>query len=259
MSAITNYFPSKKRRRSSVNKGVVWQASAPMRFIPRGVRQSYSTGYRKRNIRTAGYLGLEHKFFDTEFSAANIGAGMTNALKETDAFGLFCPQQGSGESGRDGRKCVIKSIDINGLITVSAASFSLPALGRYILKIWVVLDTQTNGAQLAPTDVFTDDNILSHKNLEHGNRFKILFARTIDTGVCTIHSDALTNFKGCGGRVPFKMFKRVNIPVFFDASTGAVTDITTNSIHLLVQADHTMAAGEPTCDIAYRSRCIFVG
>lgn len=249
-----SYFRSSKKRYPSA------KSSSSRRAVrPRSSQyQRSSTPSRRRNVRTAGYLGIENKFHDQSFVETEIAATVTGAIQETATYGLFCPTQGSGEGDRDGRRARMKNIHIKGYIRTDGASFSQPDNADFHVMLRLVQDKQTNGSQMSPTDYLTDKADLSFRNLEHSRRFKTLWAKDIIIGMDGIHSDALTNFKGAGQTRYFECYKNVDIPVQFESSGPAIADISDNSIHFLAIASQDVA-GAPACNLKYESRVTFVG
>lgn len=154
-------------------------------------RRLFSQPYRRRrylagnpNPRTAGFLGVEHKFLDMTYAPTNIANTLACATGEADptsgsANCLSCPAVGDSEQQRDGRKIVIESIHIKGNIYRTAeAATAIADPGRCVL--FLVLDTQTNGAAINSEDVFKsiggtlDQSVDCHRNLLFGNRFRVL-------------------------------------------------------------------------------------
>lgn len=162
----------------------------------------------------------ELKFFDTALSF------LFDTTREVPATGqLALIPQGDTESTRDGRQAVIKSVQIRGVITLTPGAL---AQATCVCYMYLVLDTQTNGAAAAITDVFTS-NVMSSNLLQLNNsgRFRILkkwiwkFAPT--AGVTTAWNDMV---------VPVEFYKRCNIPMDWNSTTGAITEIRSNNIFL---------------------------
>lgn len=147
------------------------------------------------------------------------------------ATGQLCLiPQGDTESTRDGRKAVIKSIQIRGsLLYTPGAS----AQGSHICYLYVVLDTQTNGAAAAITDVFTSNACQKNMlQLNNSGRFRILkkmvFAFNNMAGVTTAFSNIVK---------PLEFYKRCNIPIDWNSTAGAITEIRSNNIFLIAGTD----------------------
>lgn len=169
--------------------------------------------------------GGELKFFDTALSF-NIDA--TGEVPATGQLNLI--PQGVTESTRIGRKCVLKSI----LIKMNAANVpGAGAQGAANCSIFLIQDTQTNGAAAAATDVFTGTNFtLGLRNLSNGSRFRILkeWNMTFNptAGVTTAWSNTIRHLTH---------FAKLNIPLEFSSTAGALTELRTNNLFLMASTD----------------------
>lgn len=130
----------------------------------------------------------ELKFFDTAL------AFTVDATGEVPATGqLSLIPQGVTQSTRIGRQCVIKSIQIRGTAFMQPAAGS----GTGVSIIYVILDTQANGAAASVTDVFEGSNLATQlPNMDNNQRFKILkrfvIAQTSASGVAGALSPVIT-------------------------------------------------------------------
>lgn len=210
--------PSKrpsKRSRPTLNQ----VAQAVVKRYPGLVR---SGGNYARYGGNANRLGLvpERKFFDT---ALAFSFDVTGEVPATGQLALI--PQGDTESTRDGRLAVLKSIQIRGtLVCVPGVSGA-----NGVAFLYVVLDTQANGAAAAVTDVFTS-NVMSTNliNLNNSGRFRILAKK-----VWTFQATA-----GVSGAFPsqskqMEWYKKCEIPMDWSSTTGAITEIRSNNVFLL--------------------------
>lgn len=201
--------------------------------------------------RAAGYYGRysrssdgELKFFDTAL------AWNFDSTAEVPATGqLTLIPQGDTESTRDGRKAVIKSIQIRGSVYVS------PTTGGNVAgttQIWLVLDTQCNGAAAAFTDVFTSADVNSCMlNLNNSGRFRI-----IKHWIHKWNPEAGVTGAWNSKMMPVEFYKKCNIPVDWSSTTGALTEIRSNNLFLL--AGQT-GIGDDVPTFAGTCRLRFVG
>lgn len=182
-------------------------------------------------VRTGGNYGryagrnAEMKFFDTALSF-NIDA--TGEVPATGQLNLI--PQGVTESTRVGRKCVLKSIQMRGIVLFQPGAAATAASTAYI---YVVLDKQANGAAAAVTDVFTSANLASAMhNLSNSQRFVVLkkmkFTMAPMAGATTAYNNSTKTFD---------MFKKCNIPLEFSSTTGAITELRSNNVFLLAGTD----------------------
>lgn len=184
----------------------------------------------------------EKKFFDTAL-AFNVDATME--IPATGQLALI--PQGDTGSTRDGRQCTIESVQIRGefLFTPGAT-----ALGFDVIYMYLIQDTQANGAAAAVLDVFTSTAAASNNlNLENSKRFRILKKWVVPmnctAGVTTAYSPMA---------VPIEFFKKINIPMQFGTAAVDITQIRTNNLFLMAgtgqQDDLTQFAG--SCRLRFR-------
>lgn len=208
-------------------------------------------------IRSGGYTGrfsgpgAELKFHDVSL---NMTAASTITASTTGTTGLLnLIAAGDGQSNRDGRQCTIKNIYVNGRV-VWNPSTSID--GETIFYMWVVLDTQANGAAPSPQDVFQSTSNFPFEvlhNLENSKRFRILHKvqRKLKANVGTPAS----SLPGVYSQVTFN--KKVNIPLDFSGTTGAVTEVKSNNIFCIWAANPLSAPG--TCLFDGFARLRFYG
>jgi len=177
--------------------------------------------------RKSGFYGrfsgpnAELKFLDT---ALSFNIDRTLEVPATGQLALI--PQGQTESTRVGRSCTIRSVEIKGVINMTGA-----ATPDDVVSIYLIMDTQTNGAAAAATDVFTStDGPIALRNLEKSTRFTILkkwvFNMNAQAGVAAAYGAMARNIQ---------YYRKCNIPMLYDssASTGALTTITTNNLFLM--------------------------
>lgn len=165
----------------------------------------------------------EMKFFDTTvaFTFPTVASCSTSATTGN----IHIVPQGDTESTREGRKIIIKSIQIRGFFVLTPGA---DALATSIAYLTMILDRQCNGANPAITDVFTTNAMGSSMlNLSNDNRFKILkrfvVPLTSTAGVTTAYNSHSQ---------PLDYYNRCNIPITYDntAATGAIATTRQNSI-----------------------------
>lgn len=190
-------------------------------------------GYGQRGfLRTGGYYGRfnrvvqrpnqELKFWDTERSGDFDVTG--EVLGNSLPVGIAA---GTGEEQRLGRKIVIKKISINGIITQESAA----ANGCCMMAL--VLDKQCNGAVPTWTDIFEDQNFTTFNNLANSQRFKI-----IKKWYMVFNSNMITNIANnaylhADWRKLIRYNKKCNIPIEYDSTTGAITEIKSYNFFLV--------------------------
>jgi len=221
------------------------------------------------NRRTAGFLGLEKKFFDTAVAAVALNAASDASAGEFDPTALpgavaclSAPAQGDGEQNRDGKRIVIKSLQIKGQCAIPAQEGIADPPYPCKVFIAVVQDMQTNGAQLNSEDVFKNQMNTSAgaadplRNLLFASRFRVLKSGTYDLTPNNNGHLAANDFYHGGSLVDFEWFIPLEMPVNFNSGTTAViANVIDNSIHVIAYASSTF--NTPT--IQYNARIRFMG
>jgi len=218
------------------------------------------------NATTSGFLGIEKKFLDTRLSstAINSSGALASGMYDPDSGctgALSVPAQGDSEQNREGKRYVIDSLILKGyLLNPGSATSAIEASAKVFLA--VVLDTQTNGAQMTAATCFK--NLLGTaagaadpmKNLLSGKRFRILKSQVYDltpSGAFAASANFASNEvrRDFDWYIPFKG----GLPVNLNATNvnADVANVVDNSLHVV--AFSTLNG----CDIAYNARIRFQG
>lgn len=176
---------------------------------------------------------------------------------------LNCVPQDETESGRDGRKMSMKYISVFGLISTAPLANETDLSEQAHAVISLVMDTQTNGAQLASENVFVNPSanaagVVSHfRNLQYIERFKVLKTIHIALPIPSASSDAAGSYDTQGTSVRFSMNVPLNdIQVNFTSTTEAIANIVDNSLHIIA---YSLDTGSPAVKLTYNARLRFVG
>lgn len=221
-NAGSNLYQSLKKRR--VVRTAKSIANAIVAKAPGLVRRGGNYGRYGIAARQAGFAP-ELKFFDTALSF------LVDATGEVPATGqLALIPQGDTESTRDGRMAFIKSIQIRANVAFVPAAAATAATNVFV---YVILDTQANGAAAAATDVFTGTNFNTALiNLNNSGRFRILKKIMIPmnamAGVTTAYNNVVKSID---------YYARCNIKMDWSSTTGAITEIRSNNIFLMAGSD----------------------
>lgn len=226
------------------------------------VRGGYATRRRRRSLAA---LEVEKKFYDTS-------GGPTALTAPTDCTGgeydpsatsmISTPAVGDSEQNRDGKKIVINSVQVKGIVYNVPAELSANPPAQCNVFVALVLDTQSNGAQLNSEDVYK--NTLANantaasptRNLLFGSRFKVLKSETFDLSAHTLSHFAVDSFSYSGKGCTFEWFVPLNLTVNFNAgTTSSIANVIDNSLHIIAFASSTSTT--PT--LAYNARIRFVG
>lgn len=202
-----------------------------------------------------GPRNYELKFHDESLFSHALTNDLTAAaaLAELAANGQLCGiVQGSASNQRIGRCAYIKSVYIDGHITLPAAS---AAENNGYVTLWLVEDKQTNGAQMSvanflsnPTGTTTDADAL--QNLHYSDRFKLLAKRKILFPPRNTYGDGTTNDVGAQD-IPFNIYKRINIKKEHSGTGAVIADVTTSSLHLIAIRS---ASAHASTTISYNAR-----
>ncbi len=254
------------RRRKVMMRATV---SRPVTHRVRGARITAVSGRRMITRpqgvgpRTGGFTGIERKFYDTSLISGALTAPTDSTGGEHDESATICMNtiiQGDGESERDGRKATIQSAFVKGVIKcvkVANATVTVDATKVYVA---MVLDTQTNGAQLASELVFKNDSANANlaaspmRNMQYTQRFRILDTFEAVLADPNISWDG-TNMEQQGILLPFQLSSNLTFSTQYSASTETVANITDNSLHIIAFCSNTGLV--PT--INYNARVRFVG
>ncbi len=169
----------------------------------------------------------EVKFHDVDLNDAVISAvgSITDSIVKIAS--------GTGESQRDGRLCTVASVGWRYRLTlpeyVNAATPSPGDVARLIMY----LDRQANGATAAVTDILESADYQSFNNLSNKSRFLTLCDKKI-----VMNYDTLSGVTGAvDGAVKVyegNVYKKLNIPLEFSSTAGAITELRSNNIGVLL-------------------------
>lgn len=191
----------------------------------------------------------EKKFWDTALSFAIDETG------EVPATGQLCLiPQGDTENTRDGRKCTVESVQIRARAIFAPGAAS----GATITHVYLIQDTQCNGAAAAAGDVFVNaanppvasTNFTSGMlNLTNSGRFRILkhwvHNWNSQAGVTTAYNNV---------EKQIEFFKKCKIPLQFSSTTGALTEIKSNNLFLMAgnSGADDLVSWNGTCRLRFR-------
>lgn len=179
-------------------------------------------GRADKQIARAGYMMARKalKMMNVEYKVLDTQITFTAISNTPTIVQLTNLSQGDGQSNRDGNQVKITRINWRYTYSVNASAvFSF-------LRVILVLDRQTNQAIYTAgnllQDVTINDAIVSAKNLDNKFRFKVLYDK--------VHSMSPTH-RTCGNA---KYNKNVEIKIRYDANAGDITDLTSNSLSILL-------------------------
>lgn len=226
--SLNSFAAARRGRNVQSAKAQRASALATRRLVVPGKTRTGGFYGRYNKPRSAGGDN-ELKFLDT---ALNFSIDATGEVPATGQLNLI-PQDDT-QSGRIGKKVVVKKVQVQAQLSfVPASAANAVVLGH----IYVVLDTQCNGAAAAVTDVLTSATMNgAMRNLDNTERFRVLkhhvFSFNAMAGATTAYNSMIKNL---AFNIP------CDIPIIFDnsATTGAITTIRSNNIFLLAGCNAT--------------------
>lgn len=205
----------------------------PMRTYKPSMVPSASRGYKPNAV--------EKKVYD-------IAPGAYNANTTGDIRCLALPTLGTDMTNRIGRKIVLKSVYIKGMVQMESAANPTTAdlATGNLTRIIIFADMQPNGALPAVTDVLNSALPQSHLNLNNRDRFKIYCDKMYYMDPMVYNTTA-TQAVACWGNTgrAIKIYKRLNLETIFNATNGGtIADISSGA--LLILTIGNVAAGTRT-------------
>ena len=203
---------------------------------------------------------MEKNFYDTSVSNLAIVSDGSAANLEADPSDgcLSAPPQGDTSSSREGQQIVLKNVQVKGIIRMPTRINGTPIQAPTVY-LALVLDTQSNGAQLNSEDVFKTSangvlNATMFRNLEYRKRFRLLKTATINMPEASgVYSGVAGQGDWLGEDVPFEMFHVFKDGLEVNFRIGAasgIANVIDNSLHVIAACSDT-ASG---CLLYYHSR-----
>ncbi len=173
-------------------------------------------------------MGLgEVKFHDVDVDDAVISAA--GIIQNTGSINLI--PQGVTEITRVGRKCTITSILWHyALILPSTTDV---ANTSDVVRMIMYHDKQANGATATVLQILETDNYQSFRNLTETGRFNILMDKTFAMNTRGLGEAAGPITASSEWTISASFFKTVNIPIEYNSTLGALTEIRSNNIGIL--------------------------
>lgn len=256
-------FPITAQKRSYLQRGV--------RQFRQAARAAPSAGRRRlqavaaANARTAGFLGIETKFYDTSLANTTVAAATDASGGEYDPSAtsmISTPATGDGPQNRDGKRIVLKNVQLKGIIHRPAAEDAVNPPVHDKVFVALVLDTQSNAAQMNSEDCYQNTaasailNACPVRNLVGGNRFRILKSEVFNMDALTcgvegndLHSSAAVS-KDFEWFIPFKDPLIIN---FNTGTTSSIANVVDNSLHVIAYSVAALST------ISYNARVRFQG
>lgn len=222
------------------------------------------------NSRTAGFLGIETKFFDTAMTVRALTAPTDatggNCVPTFPAGGvttLTTPAVGDSEQNRDGKRIIVKNVQMKIYIASDPAELIAGPPANCKVFVALVQDTQTNAAVVLSENIFKNTGAAAVqaaspiRNLLFANRFRVLKSEVVDVTPTTLSHFAVDSFSHSGVSHCLEWFVPLDIPVNFNAGTTAdVANVIDNSLYLVAYSNNATTV---TSRIVYNARIRFQG
>jgi len=229
---------SSQRGRSATQTAA--RRSANPSTVPRAEQGYYrDTGFYNRFVpANMGGLG-EKKYFDTA-----SGPTATVAYPAATITSLNLVPQNTNPNGRIGRSIKINKLNFRAIFSVGGTT-----VASDILRCILFIDTQANGALPIVTDLLDQTAAhLTNFNLLANNRRFIVLKDWIFTMNKTVE---LTTGSNSTTLKFIKLNKKLDLNVEFSSTTGAITEIRSNNLVLLISGGSVASTFETTARIRY--------
>ncbi len=204
-------------------------------MVARPYKKPYAGSARRREFvpgrdRRVGFYGRyagrnsELKFHDVDLDDAAVASG-----SNITATINIIPQDIT-ESGRIGRKCTIKNVMWRFRVTLPEQDAVATPASSDSIRVILYLDKQTNGAAATGADLLEANNVHAFKNLANTGRFVFLLDKVVNINWNSMASDGAGLVSQAESSREFTFFKSCNIPLEFDNTTGAITELRSNNL-----------------------------
>ena len=220
--------------------------------------------------RTGGYADLgvaawnqgkatRLNFYDTSRSLYAISSEPDCSAGEMDPDTVLCISamaQGNGQSNRFGEEVIYKKVYVSGTVQFAAGYQGSPTNENVFIAL--VLDKQTNGAQLNSEDVFTNPGNTGAlaaeplRNLANSKRFRVLDTTRVQFGDVGYRS---ANDTWAGEQKHFDLNWKGTIKGNFTDSAAGIASVLDNSFHVIAYASDGTGA---VLNLAYNARVRFI-
>lgn len=183
-------------------------------------------------------MGGELKFFDVDLDDSIVASGGTI----TDSVNKIV--QGVTEIQRIGRKCTIRSFNWHYRMQIGEKTDQAGPVSGDAVRVILYLDKQCNGAVVAAvTDILETADWQSFRNLANSGRFNILMDKThvLNYNTMASHGFAADTFDLANVIRDFSFYKKCSIPIEFSGTTGAITEIKSNNLGILILSSNGLA------------------
>lgn len=233
--------PYAKRARSSTGA-----------MIPRA-----PTYRRKQSAAVQRALGVELKYFDAVKTQTALSTSWAGGELDPAANCLGVPTQGSGATNRDGTRIIVKSLQVQGVISRSITQDSTDSRNPSVVQLALVMDTQANGGTINAEDVYadTDPEVPGVRVLANSSRYKVLKTECFNMNDTSAISDGASTGSIAGNSHHFKWFIKMNQVMNLSGAAGTVADLKDIAFHMIGCTELNVSYE----NVAYNFRMRFIG
>ncbi len=210
-------------------------------------RKAYRPGYKAcgtmvlSDAQRALYkVGQLKSLLNVEYKHHNVQTVNTAVTDAGTLTNLSLLSQGDTSQTRDGGSVKFTSLRLAYALRINASATVTN------FRIMIVHDKQTNQAQFTLADLLFDATVIdacfSPPNINNASRFNILYDK-----LHTLNSTS-------NAEINRVVYKKLNMKTRYDAAVGDITDLTQDSLTLVMVADQ--ATNDPSIIFNYRSRFI---
>ncbi len=210
------------------------------------------------NAASRGLLGIEKKWRDFLHEAVVPQPAVAKVIDHDQGDGGFQVHRGDGVNERNGARITVTNFNLKGRLSFRAPVVSLNSTTDEVLgecgfkpvRVWLVLDTQTNGTKMSGSNFMLPtssvDPTLNFRKVENTQRFKVLAVTTVtppqpspmfvnDTGN-TIPQWVSAESPSIGFSLNYNA-KPIVITGKAGGSTDTIANVIDNSIHVLIDSN----------------------
>nr|AUH21332.1 hypothetical protein [uncultured bacterium]AUH21338.1 hypothetical protein [uncultured bacterium]AUH21344.1 hypothetical protein [uncultured bacterium]AUH21350.1 hypothetical protein [uncultured bacterium] len=202
-----------------------------------GGRRVIGTPGFTRNVGNYGRYpkSKELKYHDTDVTIPGIA--VAGSIIDT----LNGVEQNTTEKTRVGRKIFIKRVQLRGEVSLPGllAAGQTSTHGARV-RVIMYLDKQANGAAATPGVILQTTDINSWRDMEHVDRFRILYDKVHTLNRPTVTEEPAGTFQSPTVVKNFSMGKNCNIEILYSSPSGDVGNVQSNNIGMLFLSTETL-------------------
>lgn len=193
----------------------------------------------RRQRRTS--MLAEKKFLDTAIASTSI----SNTGIVFNSVNLI--PQGTTDVTRIGNKVNVTNFNMHLTLQLPNQAIATPFSEK--VRMIAFVDKQANGAAAVVTDILETANIHSFRNLDNTDRFQILKDEITHLDIQAVNPTVPSN---AINQETVGINKKMNLPLHFSGTTGAITELRSNNIgFLFISLTGTIATVEGTARVKF--------